>query len=537
MKVLFAAAECVPFVKTGGLADVVGALPAALRKAGHDVRVVMPYYAAIPDRFRDKMTRIAEIEVPVGWRMVYCGILTLAHDGVTYYFLDNEDYFKRDGLYGYGDDGERFAFFSRAALEILKPVGFQADIVHAHDWHAGVVPVLLHKHYRHDPFYMHMGTVFTIHNLQFQGNFPSDMLWDQLGLDREYFEHGQVEYHGQISYMKAGLVFSDHVTTVSPTYAEEIRTPYFGEGLDGELRYLGAKLTGILNGIDDKSYNPATDPHIYMKYRTNLDKKRENKLALQRELGLPERKEVPLVGMVSRLTAQKGFDLVAEALYGLMEHDDIQLVILGTGDHNFERYFLDQSLRYPHKLSAQIRFDERTARMIYAGADIFLMPSRFEPCGISQMLAMRYGTLPVVRETGGLKDTVQPYNEYTGEGNGFTFGPATAHDMIYTLRRAFHFYHLPDHWKRIVKNAFAGDYSWRSSAGKYVDLYGEIASRRGPYEEAPAAAGPAAPEPAAAEPVAAEPVAAEPAAKQPPAESAAERSKAAEAVGDPAVEV
>jgi starch synthase len=467
-------------MKTGGLADVIGALPQALRKGGADIRIVMPGYSKIPAEYKLKMKLIAEIEVPVGWRQVYCGILELTYDGLTYYFIDNEDYFKRDGIYGYPDDGERFAFFSRAVLEMLRHVNFKPDVIHAHDWHTGAVGALLHKHYRHDPLYAAIGTVFTIHNLQFQGNFPYEVLGDLLGLDREYFTNGLLEYHNQVSFMKAGLVFSDHVTTVSPTYAEEIRTPYFGEGLDGELRYLGGKLTGILNGIDEKSYNPAADPYIFMRYRTNLAKKQENKLELQRELGLPERRDVPLIGMVSRITVQKGFDLVAEAMYGLMEHDDVQLVILGTGEGYYEHFLLEQSFRYPNKLSVQLRFDERTARQIYAASDIFLMPSQFEPCGISQMLAMRYGTLPVVRETGGLKDTVQSYNEFTGEGNGFTFGPSSAHDMIFTLRRALHFYHQPEHWKQIVRNAFSGDYSWGASARQYLDVYRQVAEKRQP---------------------------------------------------------
>ncbi|CAM4417748.1 glycogen synthase GlgA [Paenibacillus tarimensis] len=475
MNVLFAAAEGSPFVKTGGLADVIGALPKALRKEGVDVRIVLPKYQAVSKTYREKMKLVAEFQVPVGWRMVYCGLWELTHEGITVYFIDNEHYFKREGVYGYGDDGERFSYYCRAVLEMLRHVEFIPDVIHTHDWHTGMVGALLDKHYRHDERYAAIRNVFTIHNLQFQGVFPYEVLSDLLGLDQEYFSHGKVEFHGNVNFLKAGLVFADRVTTVSGTYAEEIRTPEYGEGLDGELRYLGSKLSGIVNGIDEKVFNPATDPHIYMKYRTNLAKKRENKTALQRMVGLPERPEVPVIGMVSRITVQKGFDLVADAIDGLMEHDDVQIVILGAGDYHYEQLLLHKSLQHPEKLAVQLKFDEHLAHQIYAGSDMFLMPSRFEPCGISQLLAMRYGSLPIVRETGGLKDTVQSYNEFTGEGNGFTFGPYTTHDMVYTIRRALHFYHMPDNWKAVVKNAFAGDYSWSQSARKYLELYEAIA--------------------------------------------------------------
>jgi len=474
MKVLFAAAEGSPFVKTGGLADVIGALPKALRKLGADVRVAMPKYASIPGEYKDKMRLVAELEVPVGWRMKYCGVWELAHEGVTFCFLDNEQYFNREGIYGYGDDGERFAYFSRAVLEMLRHIDYVPDVVHSHDWHAGMVGALLDKHYRHDERYRSIRTVFTVHNLQFQGVFPYEVLGDLLGLDHEHFASGKVEYHGCINYLKAGLVYADRVTTVSGTYAEEIRSPEYGHGLDGELRFLGSKLSGIVNGIDEKSYNPAKDPHLFVNYRSNLDKKAMNKLALQRTLGLPEREEVPLIGMVSRMTAQKGFDLVADGLPALLEHDDVQVAILGAGDRHYEQLLCEYAARFPEKLTVQLKFDEGLARRIYAASDLFLMPSRFEPCGISQLLAMRYGSLPIVRETGGLKDTVQPYNEFTGEGNGFSFGPYNTQDMLHTVRLALAYYTLPDHWRGIVKNALAGDYSWKRSATRYMELYESI---------------------------------------------------------------
>lgn len=477
MNILFAATEGYPFLKTGGLADVVAALPKALRKEGADVRVVLPKAVNIPEVLRAAMRLKAEFEVPVGWRMKYGGLWELVHEGIVWYFIDNEQYFKRDGLYGCTDDGERFAYFSRAVLEAIRHMdGFVPDILHTHDWHTGPVGALLDKHYRHEPIYREIRSVFTIHNLQFQGIYPYEVLGDLLGLDHEHYASGQVEYYGKVNYLKAGLVFADRVTTVSPSYAEEIRTPAFGEGLDGELRYMGGRLTGIVNGIDDKSYNPAKDPALAVNYRSNLVKKGLNKAALQREYGLPERPEVPLVGIVSRITTQKGFDLITEGLYGLMEHDDLQLVVLGAGDRHYEDVLSGYAGRYPHKMAVRLGFDEAGARRIYAGADLFLMPSRFEPCGISQLIAMRYGTLPVVRETGGLKDTVQPYNVYTGEGNGFSFAQYTTHDMVMAVRRALEVYREPDRWKRLVKQALAGDYGWNGSARQYMALYGEVLS-------------------------------------------------------------
>ncbi|QQZ59988.1 glycogen synthase GlgA [Paenibacillus sonchi] len=472
MKVLFAAAEAHPFVKTGGLADVIGALPKALKGVGVDVRVILPKYRGIPEKFVSQMEHVAALSVPVGWRNQYCGIETIIYDGIPVYFIDNEYYFGRDGIYGYMDDGERFSFFNRAVLECLETLDFQPDVLHCHDWHAAVIPMLLQAQYRHNPFYAEIRTVFTIHNLLYQGVFPYSVLGELLGLDDSYFLG--VEYYGNVNFMKAGIVYSDHITTVSPTYSEEIRTAYYGYGLDGLLSSRADSLSGIVNGIDTKIYNPASDPQIYTRYRTNLAKKAENKIALQQELGLPVAPYIPLVAMVTRLVDSKGLDLLTRVLDELLYYDDIQFVLLGTGDEAYERWFREAGWRYPTKLSSQILFSDALSRKIYAASDLFLMPSKFEPCGIGQLLALRYGSIPVVRETGGLNDTVHSYNEETGEGNGFTFKDYNAHDMMYTLRRAVSFYHKPEHWKKVTKNAFAGDYSWNVSAQQYMDIYNRI---------------------------------------------------------------
>ncbi|WP_340003476.1 glycogen synthase GlgA [Paenibacillus sp. FSL K6-0276] len=472
MKVLFAAAEAHPFVKTGGLADVIGALPKALKGAGVDVRVILPKYRGIPEKFTSKMEHLTEVYVPIGWRNQYCGIERIIYDGIPVYFIDNEYYFGRDGIYGYMDDGERFAFYNRAVLECLPAIDFQPDVLHCHDWHAAVIPMLLQGHYRHNPFYSEMRSVFTIHNLLYQGVFPYEVLEELLGLDSSYF--GGVEYYGNVNFLKGGIVYSDRVTTVSPTYSEEIRTPYYGYGLDGLLNARADILSGIVNGIDTKSYNPATDPSLATRYRSNLSKKTENKLALQEELGLPVDANIPMVAMVTRLVDSKGLDLLTRVLDELLYTDDIQFVLLGTGDETYERWFREAAWRYPTKLSSQILFNDALSRKIYAASDIFLMPSKFEPCGISQLLALRYGSIPVVRETGGLNDTVEAYNEESGKGNGFTFNNYNAHDMMFTLRRAISLYKQPEHWKKITKNAFAGDYSWNVSAQQYIDIYNEI---------------------------------------------------------------
>ncbi|MBE7680619.1 glycogen synthase GlgA [Paenibacillus sp. P13VS] len=474
MKLLFAAAEGHPFIKTGGLADVIGALPQALKKAGADVRVILPKYKGIPDEYKEAMKPVIVTDVPLGWRRQYCGIEMLVHDGIPIYFVDNEYYFGRDGVYGYMDDGERFAFFNRAVLEVLPLLDFKPDVLHSHDWHAGMIPLLLKAHYAHEPFYSEIRTVFTIHNLLYQGVFPHSLFSDLLELDDRYFTMDGAEYYGNVNFLKSGIVYSDHVTTVSPTYAQEVKTSYYGYGLDGLLSSLGERFTGIVNGIDTKSYNPATDNKIPVKYRTSLSKKTENKIELQKELGLPVRPDAPLMVMVTRLVDSKGLDLVCRILDELLYYDDIQFAVLGTGDPAYEHWFREASYRYPLKMSAQIKFNDGLSRRFYAGSDIFLMPSKFEPCGISQLLALRYGSVPLVRETGGLNDTVQAYNEFSGEGNGFSFTSFNAHDMMNTIRRAEKLYREPDHWKKIVKNGMNGDYSWDVSADEYMDIYRSI---------------------------------------------------------------
>ncbi|WP_426332905.1 glycogen synthase GlgA [Paenibacillus silvae] len=474
MNILFAAAEAHPFIKTGGLADVIGALPQALKKNGADVRVILPKYKGIPDEYKQAMKPVLVTDIPLGWRRPYCGIEMLEHDGIPVYFVDNEYYFARDGVYGYMDDGERFAFFNRAVLEVLPQLGFKPDVLHTHDWHAGMIPLLLNAHYAHDSFYSEMRTVFTIHNLLYQGVFPHELFSEIMELDDRYFTMDGAEYYGNVNFLKAGIVFSDHVTTVSPTYAREVQTSHYGYGLDGLLSSLGDRFSGIVNGIDTKSYNPATDNKIAVKYRTSLSKKVENKIELQKELGLPVRPDAPLMVMVTRLVDSKGLDLVCRVLDELLYYDDIQFAVLGTGDEAYEHWFREAANRYPLKMSAQITFNDGLSRRFYAGSDIFLMPSKFEPCGISQLLALRYGSVPLVRETGGLNDTVQAYNEFTGEGNGFSFTNFNAHDMMNTIRRAEEFYRKPDHWKKIVKNAMGGEYSWDVSAEEYMDIYRRI---------------------------------------------------------------
>lgn len=479
MKLLFAAAEGVPFIKTGGLADVIGALPIALRKAGADIRVVLPKYGGIPEEYRNRMEHLGETRVQVGWRQQFCGVERLIHEGIPVYFIDNEYYFRREGIYGYMDDGERYSFFNRAVLDMLKVIDFQPDVLHCHDWHTGMIPLLLEDIYRHDPFYAGIRTVFTIHNLLYQGIFPYEILVDVLGIHSRYFHSEGVEYYGNVNFLKAGIVYADHVTTVSPTYAREIQTAYYGYGLDGLLASQGDRLSGIVNGIDTKSYNPSNDPHIAVKYRSNPAKKTKNKLELQQELGLPVSPDIPMMAMVTRLVDSKGLDLVIRILDELLYYDDIQFVLLGTGDPSYEHWFREAANRYPHKMSAQIRFNEPLSRLFYAGSDLFLMPSKFEPCGISQLIALRYGSIPIARETGGLNDTVHAYNEFTREGNGFTFANYNAHDMMNTIRRATSFYREPEHWRHIVKNAMSGDYSWQMSAKQYMDIYNSLLKRDG----------------------------------------------------------
>lgn len=478
MKILYVAAEAVPFAKTGGLADVAGSLPKALKADGVDVRVIMPKFGKIPEAYRNAMEHVYDGELPVAWRKKYVSLDKYELDGVTYYFVDNEEYFNREGFYGYDDDAERFSFFSRAVLDLLQAMDFWPDVIHTNDWHAGLVNVFLKLEHMGDARYERIKTVYTIHNLKYQGVFPKDVMPDVLGLDWKYFNNGDLEFYDAVNFMKGGIIYADAITTVSKTYAKEIQYPYFGEHLDGLLRSREQDLSGIVNGIDYSVYNPRTDKYIFETYdEESLDRKLDNKIALQKSLGLPERRNVPLIAIVSRLVEPKGMDLVVRMMDEILQHEDIQLVVLGTGEKRYEDWFKGLAWRYPKKVSVNIYFSNELAQRIYAGADIFLMPSNYEPCGIGQLIALRYGTIPVVRQTGGLKDTVQQYNKYTQEGNGFVFENYNAHEMMYALKRALSFYGNYEIWHKIQFNAVQADYSWKRSAKEYEALYERLTAK------------------------------------------------------------
>ncbi len=473
MKILFTSSECVPFIKTGGLADVVGALAPVLAKKGHDVRVILPMYTAIPQEWQAQMEYVLDFDVQLGWRRQYCGVQRLVKDGVTYYFLDNKYYFGRPYIYGLGgDEYERFGFFCRAALNALPLLDFSPDILHAHDWQSGMIPALLKIQYTHLPFYAQIRTVFTIHNLQYQGIFGIKEVQDVLGLGDGLWSSDKLECFGCANFMKAGLVYSDAITTVSPSYAEEITTAYYGERLDGLIRARRESLYGVLNGIDVEEYDPETDPMIYQRYSLkDMSGKAENKARLQKDLGLEVNPDIPLIAMVGRLSNQKGLDLV-DCVIGDIMNENVQLAVLGMGDARYTNLFSWAEQQYRGKMASRFAMDHELAHKLYAGADFFLMPSLFEPCGLSQMISLRYGTVPIVRETGGLRDTVLSYNEFSQEGNGFTFLNYNAHDMLNVIRRALGYYH--DH-KDVIKvlqaRGMEGDYSWTHSAERYVDLY------------------------------------------------------------------
>jgi starch synthase len=473
LKVLFVASECTPFIKTGGLADVIGSLPKYLQDLGVDVRVIMPKYSGIDFSLTGYPQWQKSIHISMEWRKQFCGIETLEYKNLIFYFVDNKYYFDRPGLYGYYDDGERFAYFSKAVVDILPHIGFKPDIIHCHDWHSAMVPVLIDGR-RGDDFYKDIKTVYTIHNLKFQGIFPKEVL-SLMELDDSYFKFDKLEYHNNINFMKGGIIYSNCVSTVSPTYVEEIKTPFFGEGLEEILKFHQSKLRGILNGLDYEEYNPSTDSNLYVKYSLkSLGGKTRNKKMLQKELALVEDKNVPLIAIISRLTEQKGFYLIKEVLDEILQMN-IQMVVLGVGDKEFEDMFIHAEQRYPDKLRVLLKFDEGLARKIYGGSDLFLMPSLFEPCGLSQLIALRYGSLPLVRETGGLKDTVVPYNQFTGEGNGFSFTNYNAHDMLFTLKWAIDiFYNDKKAWRQLQKNAMETDNSWKKSAQEYLKLYEEV---------------------------------------------------------------
>ena len=475
MQIVFASAECAPFVKTGGLGDVAGSLPAALVRAGAEVIVMVPKYATIKDEYKAQMEHFSDFYVSLGWRNEYCGLEKLEHDGVTYMFIDNERYFARDYPYGFFDDGERFAFFSKAITESLQhlPAGFECDILHCNDWQTALAPVFLREFYQGLPLYDRVKTVFSIHNVAFQGQFSDTVMEDILGVAHIPAAASQLRCDAcSINYMLGALHYADAITTVSPTYAGEIQTPEFGEGLDGVLRERSYALQGILNGIDVAGFDPATDKRIAANYTVeDRSGKAVCKAKLQEELGLEVRDDRPLMVMVTRLTRQKGLDLVMYALDRILA-GGVQVAVLGTGDHDYEdglRYFQD---KYPGTMAARIEFDPALSQRMYAAADMFLMPSKFEPCGLSQIIAMRYGTLPIVRETGGLKDTVQPYNEFTGEGTGFSFSNFNGDEMGDAVFRAARlFWDNREAWNQLVTQAMRQDFSWTRSADKYLDLY------------------------------------------------------------------
>lgn len=527
MQIVFASAECAPFVKTGGLGDVAGSLPAALVRAGAEVIVMVPKYATIKDEYKSQMEHFSDFYVSLGWRNEYCGLEKLEHDGVTYMFIDNERYFARDYPYGFFDDGERFAFFSKAITESLQhlPAGFECDILHCNDWQTALAPVFLREFYQGLPLYDRVKTVFSIHNVAFQGQFSDTVMEDILGVAHIPAAASQLRCDAcSINYMLGALRYADAITTVSPTYANEIQTPEFGEGLDGVLRERSYALQGILNGIDVAGFDPATDKRIAANYTVeDRSGKAVCKAKLQEELGLEVRDDRPLMVMVTRLTRQKGMDLVMYALDRILS-GGVQVAVLGTGDRDYEdglRYFQN---KYPGTMAARIEFDPAQSQRMYAAADMFLMPSKFEPCGLSQIIAMRYGTLPIVRETGGLKDTVQPYNEFTGEGTGFSFSNFNGDEMGDAVFRAARlFWDNRDAWNQLVTQAMSQDFSWTRSADKYLDLYFFMH----PEIERPAAVEPEAVEEPKAEekPVEAEPVKADP---EPKAEPAVEAPAAVE---------
>lgn len=475
MQIVFASAECAPFVKTGGLGDVAGSLPAALVRAGAEVIVMVPKYATIKDEYKAQMEHFSDFYVSLGWRNEYCGLEKLEHDGVTYMFIDNQRYFARDYPYGFFDDGERFAFFSKAITESLQhlPSGFECDILHCNDWQTALAPVFLREFYQGLPLYERVKTVFSIHNVAFQGQFSDTVMEDILGVAHIPAAASQLRCDAcSINYMLGALRYADAITTVSPTYANEIQTPEFGEGLDGVLRERSYALQGILNGIDVAGFDPATDKRIAANYTVeDRSGKAVCKAKLQEELGLEVRDDRPLMVMVTRLTRQKGMDLVMYALDRILA-GGVQVAVLGTGDRDYEdglRYFQD---KYPGTMAARIEFDPALSQRMYAAADMFLMPSKFEPCGLSQIIAMRYGTLPIVRETGGLKDTVIPYNEFTGEGTGFSFSNFNGDEMGDAVFRAARlFWDNRDAWNQLVTQAMSQDFSWTRSADKYLDLY------------------------------------------------------------------
>ncbi|MBE6729382.1 MAG: glycogen synthase GlgA [Ruminococcaceae bacterium] len=470
MKVLYAASEAYPFAMSGGLADVAGALPKALRRRLIGCRVVMPLYDTISEELKANMNFITGITVPVAWRRQYCGIFEAKVNGIIYYLLDNQYYFKRDALYGFYDDAERYAFFSRAVIEMISYIDYKPDIIHCNDWQTALIPVFLNALYRENPEHSNIHTVLTIHNIQYQGKYGHELIGDVLGLPDGTTQ--VIDYDNCVNFMKGGIQEADRVTTVSPTYAKEILDPYYAHGLDGILNQLRDKVSGIVNGIDVEVYNPETDKFIYENYsKETIDKKTVNKTELQKELSLPVREDVPVIGIVTRLVKHKGLDLVKHVFEDMLKAD-VQFAILGSGEWEFETFFHEMANKYPEKVAFKMGFIPALARKIYAGADIFLMPSQSEPCGLAQMVALRYGTIPIVRETGGLADTISDSGD--NMGNGFTFKSYNAHDMLETVWRALQGYSDKQGWKALKIRAMECDNSWGKSANEYIKLYKQI---------------------------------------------------------------
>ena len=479
MKILFAASEVAPFIKTGGLADVAGSLPSALASQGHEVKVILPLYEGIGEKWRKDMTFLKHFDVTLSWRHIYCGIFELERDGVTYWFVDNEYYFKRAQLYGHFDDCERYAFFSRSVLETPAQLDWAPDIIHCNDWQTALVPIYLLEDKYHVPQLANAKSVFTIHNIEYQGRYGDQVLEDVIGLNRSYFNEGMLSYYDDVNLMKGAIMASNFVTTVSPTYGEELRLPFYAHGLSGVINEQANKIQGILNGIDTELYNPATATDMAANFTPEeiAEGKAACKLALQKAVGLEENADVPIIACVSRLVGHKGFSMVTDALHQIMDLN-VQMVVLGTGEWQYEEAFRNAAAQYPGRFSAQLAYSAPLSSMIYAGADIFLMPSVSEPCGLSQMIAMRYGTVPIVRETGGLRDTVTPYNKVTKTGRGFTFSDINANDMLWVIREAVELY-LNDQeaWATIQKEDMTADFTWNNSAQQYLAIYERIVGK------------------------------------------------------------
>ena len=475
MKLFFAASEVAPFIKTGGLADVAGSLPNALAKLGHDVRVILPLYSAIPAMWRRQMTFLKSFHFPLSWRNAYCGLFSLAYRGLTYYFIDNEYYFQREGLYGQFDDGERFAYFSRAVVEVPIQLGWSPDIIHCNDWQTSLVPVYLLEARHREPLLMHTKSVFTIHNIEYQGQFDRNILGDVLGLDESYFREDMLSYYGDVNLVKGAIYAADYITTVSPTYAKELQYAFYAHGLEGVIADNYHKFTGILNGIDMEHNNPATDPFLPAPYSAaDPSGKAACKAALQEKLGLNVDPDVPIIACISRLVAHKGYELVTAAFPKILEHY-VQFVVLGTGDWGIESFFRMAAQEYPGRVSANLMYSAELASQLYAGADLLLMPSISEPCGLSQMIAMRYGTVPIVRLTGGLKDSVPSYNPTTGTGLGFTFGSITPGDLLGAIDRGLETYETDrPNWAALMKRGMTTDFSWDQSAAAYEKVYQKV---------------------------------------------------------------